>query len=238
MIELSLYIPVAIATGIAAFVQGAIGIGFALVVAPIMGLLIPGLLPVALLVLMLPLNLFVALRERSAIDWRGSAWITAGRLPGTLLGLWILVILSVEGLNQVVGASTVLAVLAALFAPVFRPGGTACVSVGVITGITETATGVGGPPLALLYQHRPGPELRSTIACCFLAGELISLAILAVVGRITAEQLWWALALVPPLLVGSVASRVVHQRIDARRLRQGVLLFALVSGLLLLIPHY
>lgn len=236
MIAPAIFAVVALATMVAAFVQGAIGIGFALIVAPVMGLLVPQLLPVALLVLMLPLNLFVALRERDAIDWKGSAWISVGRLPGTLLGLWVLLILSADGLNQLIGASTVLAVLAALFAPVFRPGPGACVSVGMITGVTETATGVGGPPLALLYQHRPGPELRSTIACCFLVGELISLIILAVAGKVNAEQLWWALALVPPLLVGSVASRVVHQRIDARRLRQGVLLFALVSGIFLMLP--
>ncbi|MBB3142386.1 sulfite exporter TauE/SafE family protein [Halomonas organivorans] len=231
------YVVLAVATAVAAFMQGAIGIGFALIVAPVMGLLRPDLLPVALLVLMLPLNLYVALREREAIDWRGSAWIGVGRLPGTFLGLWILVVMSTNGLNQLIGASTVLAVLAALFAPVFRPRPGACVSVGLITGVTETATGVGGPPLALLYQHRPGPELRSTIACCFLIGELVSLVILASAGKVGVEQLRWALYLLPPLLVGSVASRVMHQRLDARRLRQGVLLFALVSGVALMIPH-
>ncbi|WP_275286793.1 sulfite exporter TauE/SafE family protein [Halomonas elongata] len=237
MSELVVYAVLAAATAIAAFMQGAIGIGFALIVAPVMGLLRPDLLPVALLVLMLPLNLYVALREREAIDWRGSAWIGLGRLPGTFLGLWILVVMSTNGLNQLIGASTVLAVLAALFAPVFRPRAGACMSVGLITGVTETATGVGGPPLALLYQHRPGPELRSTIACCFLVGELISLVILASAGKVGMEQLRWALYLLPPLLVGSVASRVMHQRLDARRLRQGVLLFALVSGVALMIPH-
>jgi len=226
----------ALTTGIAAFVQGAIGIGFALIVAPVMGFLAPGLLPVTVLVLMLPLNLLVALRERDAIDWRGTAWISAGRLPGTLLGLGVLLVLSASGLNQLIGASTVLAVLVALFAPVFRPGRSACLSVGMITGITETATGVGGPPLALLYQHRPGPELRSTIACCFLVGEVLSLAILALAGKVHAEQLTWAMMLLPPLLIGTIASRIIHQRIDAKRLRQGVLLFAMLSGLVLMLP--
>ncbi|QTP56656.1 sulfite exporter TauE/SafE family protein [Billgrantia sulfidoxydans] len=237
MNEIVVFAVIATATGIAAFVQGAIGIGFALIVAPVLGFLRPDLLPVALLILMLPLNLYVGLREREAIDWKGVGWIGLGRLPGTFLGLWILVVLSADSLNQVVGASTVIAVLAALFAPVFRPKAGACASVGVITGITETATGVGGPPLALLYQHRPGPELRSTIACCFLIGEIVSLVILAVAGKFHLDQLRWALYLLPPLLIGSVASRVTHHRIDARRLRQGVLLFALVSGVVLMVPY-
>ncbi|XKE45870.1 sulfite exporter TauE/SafE family protein [Halomonas organivorans] len=237
MSELAVFATLAVSTGIAAFMQGAIGIGFALIVAPVMGFLRPDLMPVALLVLMLPLNLYVALREREAIDWRGTAWIGVGRLPGTFVGLGILLIMSTNGLNQLIGASTVIAVLAALFAPVFRPRAGACASVGLVTGVTETATGVGGPPLALLYQHRPGPELRSTIACCFLVGELVSLAILAAAGKVQPDQLMWSLYLLVPLLLGSVASRVMHQRLDARRLRQGVLMFALVSGVVLMIPR-
>ncbi|MBB3231770.1 sulfite exporter TauE/SafE family protein [Halomonas stenophila] len=235
--ELVVFTTLAVSTAVAAFMQGAIGIGFALIVAPVMGFLRPDLLPVALLVLMLPLNLYVALREREAIDWRGTAWIGVGRLPGTFLGLGILLIMSTNGLNQLIGASTVIAVLAALFAPVFRPRAGACASVGLVTGVTETATGVGGPPLALLYQHRPGPELRSTIACCFLVGELVSLAILAAAGKVQPDQLMWSLYLLVPLLVGSVASRAMHHRLDARRLRQGVLMFALVSGVVLMIPR-
>lgn len=237
MNEIAVFVFIAVATGIAAFVQGAIGIGFALIVAPVMGFLRPDLLPVALLILMLPLNFYVGLREREAIDWKGVGWISLGRLPGTFIGLWILVIMTADSLNQLIGASTVIAVLAALFAPVFQPKPGACASVGIITGVTETATGVGGPPLALLYQHRPGPELRSTIACCFLVGEIISLIILAAAGKVNLEQLQWALYLLPPLLIGSVGSRVTHHRIDAKRLRQGVLLFALVSGVILMIPR-
>ncbi|HET8790097.1 MAG TPA: sulfite exporter TauE/SafE family protein, partial [Modicisalibacter sp.] len=159
------------------------------------------------------------------------------RLPGTFVGLWILVIMTAESLNQLIGASIVIAVLAALFAPVFQPRVGSCMAVGAITGVTETATGIGGPPLALLYQHRPGPILRSTIACCFLIGEIISLIILAAAGQVHLDQLLWAIYLLPALAIGSVASRIVHHRIDAKRLRQGVLLFALVSGVILLVPY-
>ncbi|PMR67302.1 sulfite exporter TauE/SafE family protein [Halomonas heilongjiangensis] len=237
MSELSTFVMLALATGAAAFIQGTVGIGFALIVAPVMGLLRPDLLPIALLILMLPLNGYVGLRERDAIDWKGVGWVSLGRLPGTLAGLGILVVMSTNGLNQLIGASTILAVLAALFAPVFQPGRRACAAVGVVTGVTETATGVGGPPLALLYQHRPGPVLRSTIALCFLLGELVSLAILALAGQFQLHQWLWALALLPALAAGSVASRFLHHRLDARRLRLGVLSFALLSGIVLLVPR-
>jgi uncharacterized membrane protein YfcA len=236
MSDIALYLGLALTTALAAFVQGTIGIGFALIVAPILGLSHPELMPTALLMLMLPLNLFVSFRERRSIDWRGVGWITLGRLPGTLAGLGVLLVMSRGGLNLLIGLSTVIAVLAAWWAPVFLPRRGSCMTVGTITGVTETATGVGGPPLALLYQHRPGPELRATIAACFLFGELISLLSLAVAGQLEMIQWLWSLALLPPLLLGSVASRLLHRRLDASRLRQGVLLFALISGVVLMIP--
>jgi hypothetical protein len=50
-------------------------------------------------------------------------------------------------------------------------------------------TGIGGPPLALIYQHHPGPVLRSTIAMCFFIGEVMSLVLLTATGRLHMGQI-------------------------------------------------
>ena len=222
------------AAAVAAFIQGSVGIGFALIMAPLMGLLRPDLLPVALLILMLPLNLHVAWRERAALDLTGAGWITAGRIVGGVLGVGVLAILSTDSLSLLIGGATILAALAALLAPSFSPRPAACVAAGVVTGITETTTGVGGPPLALLYQHRPPATVRATIAFCFLVGELVSLALLAVYGRLGMAAVQSAAVLLPAVLVGSSASQLVHGRIGQRQLRTGVLLFSLISGVVLI----
>lgn len=218
----------------AAFVQGASGVGFALIVAPVIGLLRPELLPVCVLVLMLPLNFYVAWRERAAIDRTGASWITAGRILGTAGGLWVLAVLSANHLALFVGLSTVAAALVTLVMPAFSPGRPAFVAAGLVTGVTETATGIGGPPLALVYQHHAPPIVRSTIALCFLVGELVSLATLLAAGRIGSAQLVAALSLLPALLIGAGLSRVVHARINGRFLRAFVQLFAITSGVVLL----
>ena len=96
--------------------------------------------------------------------------------------------------------------------------------------MTETSTGVGGPPLALVYQHRPAPVLRSSVAACFLIGEVISLVVLAVSGSISTDQLRTAFLLLPLVVVGALASRLVHHRLDGKVMRYLVLGFALVSG--------
>lgn len=81
------FLMLAVTVGVAAFIQGTVGMGFALVVAPVCGLIAPGLLPVALLILMLPLNIFVTWRERGHLDMSGAGWITLGRTVGALLGI-------------------------------------------------------------------------------------------------------------------------------------------------------
>ncbi|MBC2885176.1 sulfite exporter TauE/SafE family protein [Ochrobactrum sp. CM-21-5] len=232
---LELYSLLLVVTFVSAFIQGSIGIGFALIVAPVVGMLKPDLLPVTLLLLMLPLNLHVTWRERAHVDWQGATWIMVGRFFGTFAGVWLLAVLSAQHLDITVGIFTVIAAGAALIAPPFSPGRASALGVGLFTGVTETATGIGGPPLALLYQHAKGAVLRATVALCFFVGEVMSLALLAFTDRLGKEQLWAALFLTPAVLLGSGLSRLTHHRIGGNGLRLAVLIFSIVSGLFLIL---
>ncbi|MGO3131692.1 MAG: sulfite exporter TauE/SafE family protein [Alcaligenes sp.] len=222
---------------VGAFIQGASGMGFALIVVPVLALVHPEAIPGALLFLMLPLNAYVAWREREAVDRTGAAWITVGRFAGTFAGLGILLVLSTYWLNQFVGISTLLAVLASVLAPSFTPGKKAFIATGLVTGITETATGIGGPPLALAYQHAPVATLRSTVALCFLVGEVISLIVLGISGALAWSHLSYAVLCLPALVLGMGLSSLVHHRLDQRRLRIGVLVFATVSGIAVMLAN-
>ena len=226
---------IAVAVTVAALIQGAIGVGFALIVAPIAAVLRPDMIPGSILVLMLPLNAYVAWRERHHFDWPSVSWITLGRFAGTFVGLWILLVVSTATLDVVVGVTTILAAVATKLAPHFAPNRTAYVGAGLITGVTETATGIGGPPLALVYQHHPAPTLRATIALCFLIGEIFSLIFLIGKGRLDIAQATDALLLLPPLALGLLASGWLHSRLDAGRLRDALLIFAVVSGIVLIV---
>jgi len=220
---------------LAAFVQGSTGFGFALIVAPMLGLCAPPLLPVCLLLLMLPLNLLVAWREREALDLRSSGWITVGRVIGTAAGLGLILLLSMRQLSALTGAATIIAAVLTGLLPAFRPARTALVGAGVVTGITETTTGIGGPPLALVYQHQPAAVVRATLAACFLAGELLSLAMLWVTGRTQWLHAVAAAQLLPALLIGAVASKRTHVHLHPRALRLFVVAFSITSGSVLLL---
>lgn len=219
---------------VAAFIQGTVGVGFALIVAPVFSLLQPELIPVALLIIMLPLNFYVAARERHGLDKPGVGWITIGRTLGTFIGVGILLVISAKALNIFVGLSTVLAAVLSLAAPSFVPGPKTLATAGLVTGVTETATGIGGPPLALVYQHHPPQVLRSTIAACFLIGEIISLIFLAVGGKLETSLVLDSLKLMPAVLGGAVLSRLVHKKVGGKGLRAAVMIFAIAAGLFLL----
>ncbi|MFX0537270.1 sulfite exporter TauE/SafE family protein [Ornithinimicrobium sp. Y1847] len=209
--------------------------GLALITVPVFSLIEPGLVPVVVLLLMLPLNAYVAARERHAIHWRGVRWITVGRFLGTFAGLWIITVASTRSLGLFIGLSTITLALLALVAPNFTPGRTTFSLAGVVTGVTETSTGIGGPPYALAYRNTSGPTLRATVALCFLIGEVISIVVLAMGGLISLEMLKDTLMLLVPLLLGAWLSRFVHHRLDGPIVRILVLAFAIVSGIAVLI---
>lgn len=219
---------------LASLVQGISGIGFALVVAPVAGMLAPELVPTTVLVLMLPLNAFVALRERRHIDLRGTAWISAARILFTLVGLGLLVVLSETGLTVFIAVVTIGAALVSLFAPPFTPSPAAFLVAGAVTGISETATGVGGPPMGLVYQHSRPQVLRSTVATCFFIGEVVSLAALVVSGSTSPGWLADSLVLLPAMVLGTLASTVVVRRFPGLNLRMAVIVFSVASGAVLL----
>jgi uncharacterized membrane protein YfcA len=226
---------IALAVAVGGVLQGSTGVGFALLVSPTLALLAPDLLPGCVLILMLPLNAYVAHREWQAIDWRGVSWITLGRCGGGGAGLAVLALLSGSALRWFVGLATILTALGSMLSRNFKIRPSVLIGAGIITGVTETATGIGGPPMALVYQHHPGPVLRATLAICFLAGQLASLLLLALSGRLVQNQLTAALWLLPALSVGSLLSRWSHGRVEGRPMRLAMLGFAIVSGLACLV---
>jgi hypothetical protein len=102
---------------------------------------------------------------------------------------------------------------------------------GLTSGVMGTAGGVGGPPLALVYQDRSGPEIRATLAVDFVAGTTLSLVALFLTGRVGEEHVLLTLQLLPALILGLVCTRWISPLLDGRWVRPVVLLFAAVSGL-------
>ena len=62
------------------------------------------------------------------------------------------------------------------------------VGVGVLSGFMGTISGIGGPPIALVYQHADGPTLRATLARYFTVGNVVAIPTLIVAGPARARR--------------------------------------------------
>ncbi|MBA2312495.1 MAG: sulfite exporter TauE/SafE family protein [Actinobacteria bacterium] len=216
---------------VAAAIQGSIGFGFSLVVVPTLTLIEPRLLPAAILLVALPMTIFLTYRERHAVDLRGLALTSAGRIFGTGAGLWLLTIVPDDDLAVLMGSIILVAVVVSAFAPDFESRSGAHLSAGVASGVMGTAAALGGPPLALAYQSRPGPVLRATLSASFVIGALMSLTGLLIVGRIDGSHARLAVELLPGVALGLWLSKRTIHLLDRRWLRPAILIFAGAAGI-------
>ena len=220
-----------IAVAVGAIVQGSIGFGYAFVAVPTMALLYPEALPVTPLLLALPMTALMTAREWHSIDITGFFLITVARVAGTVAGVTLLVLVPVSFLSILIGLLITAVALLSFFSPNFEVTNKTRIVGGMASGITSTTAAIGGPPLALIYQNRSGAELRSTLSISFVVGIVMSLAGLALAGKVQGWHFLLALQLLPGLLVGLWSSRWIIRYLDERWLRPAVLTFAAVAGL-------
>ena len=222
------------AIAIGSLVQSLVGLGSSLVAAPIVVLVAPELVPVTLIVLSLAMPLVTLSHDRHQIDWYGLGWSLPAQIPGTVLGVWLVGVLSATTLGVFVGVMVLLGVFftwRTVEVPITR---TSLSVAGLFSAVAGTATSVGGPPIALLYQSRPAAQVRSTLAIYFGIGAVISLVGLGLGGQIDAHAVWVALALSPGLLLGALVAFAIRRRWDPETVRAGVLwVSAAAAGLLL-----
>lgn len=210
--------------------QGAIGFGMNLVLVPVVALIVPEALPGALVLAGVPLSVFVAMRERHGIDRRRLGWIITGRLPGTVVGVLVVALMSGTLLATLAGVAVLTAVGVSLWNRPLPVNERSACAAGVASGVLGTAAAIDGPPMALLYQRHPGPTIRATLASVFVVGTAMSLTALGLAGRVHGWQVLLAVALLPALVLGLAISRRVIARIGERSLRPALLAFATATG--------
>jgi uncharacterized membrane protein YfcA len=229
------YAVIAAAVLVGSVVQSAVGLGVGLVAAPVTALLEPELMPGALLMVAVLMPCLTLVTDHHDIDWRGLLWSLPARVPGTLVGVWVVTTLTASELGIAIGV-VVLVAAAVTWRAVTVPVNRATLSAaGFASGITGTATSIGGPPIAIVYQHRPAQEIRTTMAVYFLVGASFSLVALLVSGDLTRDQGVASLQLLPFLAVGAVLGALARRSIPAHVVRPAVLLVSSGSAVVLLV---
>lgn len=216
-----------------ALVQGSVGFGVGLIAAPFLMWTIPESVPVSLLILGGVMASITLISEWRSIDARGVAWALLGRLPGVVVGAGLLLVASGDLLGVLIGLTVVFAAALQWWRWIVPRTNANLVAAGAIAGVTGTISGIGGPPLAMVYAGQPGPRVRASLAAYFTVGSIMSLAGLGLSGQVQTESFFQALLLLPALVVGAVLARPLARFLDSGRTRRSILIVAGISGLVL-----
>jgi uncharacterized protein len=191
---------------VGSLVQGSIGFGFGVLIAPLLAMIDPEFVPGGILVAVLPLSLWVAATSTRHVNTKAAALAVSGRIPGAFAGAAVVSVLSERMVALGLAAAVLVAVALSVWSSPFRVTSGSTVVAGTTSGFMGTATGVGGPPLALLFQRSEPHMVRATLAVVFTIGTAISIGALALAGEFTARQFRLGVMLIPGVVAGLVAS--------------------------------
>jgi len=235
----------AVATLVAAAIQSAAGLGFAMIAASALLVVLEpreAITILLLLGLLVSVLLLFAERRTLAIRRRDLTMVLAAALPGLVLGVLVLEAVTKEQLQVLTGAVVIAVAAVQLAMPQVdrAPGSVGGVAdnpvtaagVGVLVGGLTTSTGVNGPPLALwLFARGAGPaEVRDTLAAAFIAVNVLGLGAVAVTGDGLSADGGYLALLVPVTALGWLGGRPAFERLRGGEFRVASLLLVLAAG--------
>lgn len=210
-------------------VEAATGYGSAVVALPVMEIAFPSHMPALLILLGFPLVTLMVGIERMYIDAPAVAQVSSGLIFGTVVAIPVLALVSGRPLRLLFGFAT----LAALVPLTVMRGGVArtpprSFAAGLGSGFMGTATGMSGPPLAVVFDHEHGPTVRATLGLVYGIGSAFSVGALLFARRIGTTDLWLAALLTVPVVIGFAAGRLLLKRVSRRFLH--VVIVAVVAA--------
>jgi len=221
--------------GLGACIQGAVGFGSNLIGAPLLVLIDDRFVPGPINVASAVLNILMVSARRELPADRRIGWAMAGLVPGTLVAGALIAVLPTRGLSIAFAALVVLAVVLSVSGMSLRRTDGNLIGAGVLSGFMGTVSGIGGPPIALVYQHERAALLRGTLPRFFLVGSALTLGTLLVIGKLGWEEIRLALALLPGTFVGLRCSRWFAHHIDRRSARPAVLGLSAIAAISVLL---
>jgi uncharacterized membrane protein YfcA len=234
-VSIASYSIVAVAIILASCMQASIGFGMGMLAAPIVAIVDPGLIPGTLIMLATLLTIFVVVREHQDIDLSGTGWALVGRVPGTIAGALLLAALPERALAMVLAGVVLVGVALTSFGWIPVPHRRNLVLAGATSGVLGTATSIGGPPMALVWQNTTGARLRGTMSGFFLVGSLMSIGALTLTGAVDGHTVSSFAVLMPAVAVGFGLSRLVNHLLDSQRQRWVAIVISAVGAIVLIV---
>ena len=218
-----------------AALQGTVGFGMGLLGSPILILIDPLFVPGPILMSTLILTIALTNRDRASLDLQGLAWALSGRIVRTISGAITLATLPFDKLSLVFGTLVLTAVAMTVSGLRLEPSRINLLGAGTLSGIMGTVASIGGPPMALLYQHASGSTVRANMSGFFLLGTILSIVALATVGRFGVQEIRLTLLLLPSVLLGFLISNWTSKFLDRGYVRLVILMASGASGIIVIL---
>ena len=239
-----LVVVVVVAVSVGVIAQQVTGLGFALLAAPILVLLLGPVEGVILVnVTSVASALIVMARTRRDIDWGAYASITVAALIGLIPGALAAILLERPALEIVIGGTLTTALVLTLMIPArdeqLRPRRLGMVAAGFVSGATNASSGIGGPPIVLFARLSGWKQstFAATLQPYFATVGLLSAAVKAILDPasfVALEPLAWCAA-AAGLALGVVIGAWAAGRLSGRTLRPLVAGVAVAGSAVVLI---
>ncbi|OOF20311.1 MULTISPECIES: sulfite exporter TauE/SafE family protein [Salinivibrio] len=230
MADLSVSFAVAVILGLGCFVQSLIGFGMAIVAAPLLLMIDPKLVPTTISMVGLTLASINAWQYRHQLSFRDLSWAYLGRVPGTMLAGAIMLVVTTQMLEIIIGTAVLLAVFASMARLNIAPNRLNFFIAGFTSGVMGTTTSIGGPPMALVLQHAEVNKMRACLAGYFVISCILSLIALGATDYLT----WWhvqqAAFAVPAVLLATWLAYRVAPKVKPVLVRRAMLVLCTLAG--------
>ena len=214
-----------------AFVQTSIGFGLAVVAAPVLYFINPAYVPVPITLAVLVLSVLNAFSFRKDVALGSLKSAIIGRVPGSLAGAALLLWIDKSLLALWIGISVLLAVAVSLSSLRWQPTEGRLMLAGFMSGFMGTSSSIGGPPMALVWQHQDIKLIRANLAAFFTVRCLISRIVLLPTEYFRWQHAGLSLPLIPATLAGYLLARGTMHMLPHRTIRSGSLILCSLSGI-------
>ncbi len=233
--ELSIVLAILVVL-VAGTVSGLAAFGFALVAVPPLLLIFDPPSVTAIVFLLAMVTRWVVFKHSwRAIDWPIVLSMMPFALAGSIGGILAVKHLEAAYIELIASLVVIVSTLILLRGWTF-PGAESAVAPavsGLLAGSLGTATGMAGPPMAILFVSRgfTPQAFRGTMSAMFYFLGGVTLSLLASQELIHRSDLVAALILLPASVVGTVVGQRALQRFSALQFQRIVLTLLLITGI-------
>ncbi len=219
----------------AACIQGAIGFGMALIAAPILVFIEPALVPGPLVASAFVLVVCVAIRDRSHVNFSTVRFSMIGNAFGAFAGASVLAMLDPRGFGILFGSLVLFAVGLSAVGVHVAVTRSSALAAGLLGGFMSATAAIGGPPMALVYQHAGAARFRGTLSVYFIFSTCVTVSALVWVGAFGWDDLPYVAILVPGQVLGFALSSPMTRWLAGTSIRPFILGLSAAAAVVLLV---